>query len=113
MAALDLDASGDFFRRLADAPLFEHLGEPIEDPSIETARTWKATRAAEAKITWSNASTRGMNYLAAKLIAGVGMDWFQKNYNSTVEAMYKQMHRSLKLRVGKLAREGDCPDYFR
>lgn len=65
--------------RIVAAPLFERVGEPIDDPQVVVVADWAAAMAATHKNASVNFGTRIINRAFARAIAERGEDWFKRH----------------------------------
>ena len=83
-----------FVTTALDAPLFEHVGQPLEDDDVIRAKTLTQYRNAMKSAAWHKVSSRTLNHHAARIIDVYGMDWFQKRNNKSVKLICEEVDKT-------------------
>lgn len=106
------EAMEGLLTRVAEAPLFEHVGDPISDERVMQVSDWNAAVRQLDGNTWVNLGTRILNRLFARAIADRGRDWFNQHWNRSVVALKKQIGRRLSPSLMKVMRGHKLPTTF-
>jgi hypothetical protein len=73
-----------FVKRTLKLPLFENVGQPIDDKRIVGVRSFEDAFALMEHRTWQTVCTRVGNYTRAQQIVAFGEDWYQRDYNDDI-----------------------------
>lgn len=76
--------SPDILRRARAAPLFLHVGEPIEDKGVKPVADWPACAAGIASNKWVNIGTMIFNRIFAVADRTHDSAWMGENWNAMV-----------------------------
>ena len=86
-----------FVKSASAARLLKHLGEPVADSSVVTAKDANAAMKAFQSRTWLDLLNRVMNHQIAQVVARCGDEWYQKNYDATCDSINKELQPLLKI----------------
>jgi hypothetical protein len=109
---LTAEALNEFLDRITAAPLFEYVGKPIDDDGVQTVASWKACLKSMEGYAWINMWTSVMNRIFANACEARGEDWFDREWNSLVDARKKLIGKRLKPALKRVMKPNDLPIRF-
>lgn len=105
MATIDLT-----IERFAELPLFQHVGEPIEEDRVKQVRNWKAA----VKYRTSGPGDEIYNCIINRIHRYArtthGEEWFSANWNRTIVDVKRQIQEKLEPLVSPLLRDVEHGD---
>lgn len=109
MPKFSITRARNFLKRSLKAPLFEHMGQPLDDDSVVQAKTIKQLEKAVLSNDrfWSNMA----NHRTGMLATANGWDWFQKHNNDSVGAVQEEIDKlDFKARIDDAWASADIPE---
>jgi hypothetical protein len=102
----------DLLHRLAAAPLFAHVGKPVDDPSIQTVGSWKACLKSMNGRTWVNLGTRMTNRVFSCARTSRGVEWAPREWNAMATAQREAIIQTIGPALRTVMDRNDLPIEF-
>ena len=98
--------------RIAAAPLFQHVGEPIEDNSVKPVADWAACLASLIGNKWVNIGTTISNRVNNQATAARGADWKSREWNGLIDELNAAVEERIGSVVKSVIRRKKLPKNF-
>ncbi len=98
---LEMPSAGALIKEFTAMPLFEHVGEPLDDDRVEAARSWSDAIKRRCRGSGSELGDAMMNRLHAFVRKERGEDWYNKNWSKLIDGLKKKV-RKLEPRLERL-----------
>ena len=88
----DLERGTEYLDRLLELPVYNAIGEDFDDhgTALRVADNDEYVHAMQ-ETSWLSVTHNALNFHARQIINCYGMDWFQKNNNSRVKEIEREM----------------------
>jgi hypothetical protein len=101
-------ATIELLDRLETIEWFTHVGEPVDDPSVDTVTTWKKALAESKKLHYRRVSMEAQNLLTERLCYEFP-DRYHGKWNPLVEEIKLRMEPLIARKIQKVVEENSLP----
>jgi len=102
----------EIVKQVKAAPLFQHVGEAIDDKTVKTAADWPACLASLQGNKWVNIGTSMMNRIFAVADATHDPDWMGRRWDSVIDSRKAQITRAIGPALQPVMRKNKLPKSF-
>jgi hypothetical protein len=98
--------------RVAGAPLFQHVGEPIDDKSVKAVPDWEACLKSLTGNKWVNIGTTISNRVNNQAEAARGAEWMSREWNELIDELNEAVEKRIGAAVKAVIRRNKLPQNF-
>lgn len=106
------EALPDILKRAKAAPLFKHVGEPIEDKTVKAVGNWDECLKSLRGNKWVNIGTSMMNRIFAVVDVTRDSAWMTKNWDRMVDSRKALILRTISPALKSVMRKHKLPKPF-
>lgn len=100
-----------FIKLALDSPLYQHIGEPIDDKTIVRVKSIAQYERAMKSKAWDDVSHNTLNHHTARIIDIYGETWFQNRNNDCVEMIWEEIDKTpFQRRLNRAWKLAELPD---
>lgn len=104
-----MDKMATILDRLAAAPLFQHVGDPIVDKSVKPVADWAACVKSLIGNKWVNIGTTISNRVNNQATAARGANWASREWNGLIDKLNTAVEERIGSVVNSLIRRKKLP----
>jgi hypothetical protein len=98
--------------RLTEAPLFQHVGEPMDDKSVKAVPDWQAYLTSRTGNKWVNIGTTISNRVNNQATAVRGAEWKSREWNGLIDELNAAVEKRIGSVVKSVIRRNKLPKNF-
>jgi hypothetical protein len=102
----------DILKQAQSAPLFQHVGEAIEDKAVKVISDWPSCLASLQGNKWVNIGTAILNRIFAVADATRGPDWMTSRWDPMIDSRKEDITRLLDPVLTPITRKHKLPKSF-
>ena len=95
MPRFTMSRARKFIEKALAAPLFEHIGDPLEDDGVVRVKSAAQYKKAMNSASWDLLSDNTMNHHTSRIVAVYGRKWFNERNNECVDMIWDEVDESL------------------
>jgi hypothetical protein len=107
-----MDEMTTFLDRIAAAPLFQHVGKPIDDKGVKPVADWTACLASLTANKWVNIGTTISNRVNNQATATHGAEWKSREWNALIDKLNAAVEDRIGSAVKSVIRRNQLPKNF-
>ena len=98
--------------RVAEAPLFKHVGEPLDDKNVKAVPDWQTCLTSLTGNKWSNIGTTISNRVNNQATAVRGAEWKTREWDGLIDELNAAVEKRIGSIVKSVIRKNKLPANF-